>query len=169
MALSLEDGVSHVTVPTPHEFSSTCPIREKHHGTKKDWTKGQQRKEGWEGRKKRAWRKKGKRWGHSVSPNLKQQPINQRAWRCSKAMHGLFLSAKLSGCQFLPPKLLLLAPSFSLSPYLVMSHCIFQYILPTDVWWWWRGRRCERTPSPGLDKWAFRADVERMGMKINLI
>lgn len=42
---------------------------------------------------------------------------------------------------------------------------------PTDVWWWGGGGvyRCERSPPPGLDKWAFRADVERMGMKINLI
>lgn len=47
-------------------------------------------------------------------------------------MDGLFLGTKLSGCQFLPlPKNLPhRAPSSSLSPYLVMSHCIFQYILP---------------------------------------
>ena len=41
-------------------------------------------------------------------------------------MHGLFLSAKLSGCQFSTPKT---PPTFSLSPHLVMSHCIFQCIL----------------------------------------
>lgn len=75
----------------------------------------------------------GKIWGHWASPTLKQQPINHGAWRCSQAMHGLFLSAKLSGCQFLPCQT---PPSRSLppipsppNPHLVTSHCIFQYIL----------------------------------------
>lgn len=73
-------------------------------------------------------KKKGRDEDTALSPNLKQQPINHRAWHSSKGMHGLFLSAK-----WLPvstPKLRLLSSSFSLSPYLVMSHCIFQYILP---------------------------------------
>lgn len=56
-----------------------------------------------------------------MSPTLKQQPINHRVWRCSKAMHGLFLSAKLSGCQFLPPKLL--PPSHC--PPILSCHTVF--------------------------------------------
>lgn len=147
-----------------------------YHCAKKDWNKVRQRKEDRKG-KKEGHEEKGKRRGHCMSPNLKQQPINHRARRCSKAMHGLFLSAKLSGCQFLPPKLLPLTPSLALSPYLVMSHCIFQYILlqtcggevALAVGGCAGVYRCERSLPPGLDKWAFRADVEWMGMKINLI
>lgn len=78
-------------------------------------------------------RKRSGRDEDTVSLTLKQQPINHRAWRCSEAMHGLFHCAKLSGCQFLPTppkKLPRASSSSSLSPYLVMSHCIFQYILP---------------------------------------
>lgn len=93
----------------------------------------------------------------------------------------------ISLCQFKwlpvsPLNLLLFSPSFPLSPYLVMSHCIFQYIL-LQTCGGWGGvlgggcgvgdvggcYRCERNPPPSLDKWAFRADDGRMGMKINLI
>lgn len=74
-----------------------------------------------------------------MSPSLKQQPINHRAWRSSKAMHGLFLRAKLSGCQFLLPpsqkkKLLPCAPSFSMSPLSCHVTLYFPVHPPTDVW-----------------------------------
>lgn len=48
----------------------------------------------------------------------------------SKAMHGLFLSADLSGCQFLPQKLLPLAVPRSCHVTLY-----FPVHPPADVWW----------------------------------
>lgn len=60
-------------------------------------------------------------------------------------MHGLFLSAKLSGCQFLPPKLLPLAVPLSCHVTLY-----FPVHPPADVWWgggadggWVGAYRCE--------------------------
>lgn len=68
------------------------------------------------------------------------------------------------------------APFFLLLAVPLSCHVTLYFPVhpPTDVWRWggvgWVGvYRCERSLLPGLDKWAFRADVEWMGMKINLI
>lgn len=110
------------------------------------------------GKKKRSWRKGEEMRTLCVSPTLKQQPINHRAWRCSKAMHGLFLSAKLSGCQSPPPKensSPVLPPSFC--PPILSCHTVFSSTSSHRrvVVRWVGGEGvygCERSPPPGLDK-----------------
>lgn len=69
----------------------------------------------------------------------KSETTANKSQSSSKAMHGLFLRAKLSGCQFLLPpsqkkKLLPCAPSFSMSPLSCHVTLYFPVHPPTDVW-----------------------------------
>ena len=154
------------SAPKSQDFSGfliISPFVEKHH---RDWNMGRQReKQGGEGRKKRSWRKGEEMRTPSVS-NFETTANKSQSAALLKGDAWIISRCQVKWLPVPPPLQKTLHPhasSFSLSPYLVMSHCIFQYILPQTC----GGAGGERGGC--LDKWAFRADVERMGMKINLI